>query len=228
MLNDIVSVLIVYKVLGALNNLIQHHVDLAVFAILQNSLNHPTSVGVGGQRHNVAEKVVNNKLNRRPGRLLNALLDNMVAVLVTHALHDMTFKLLQERGLKLPLNHFDCLLHHPAPVHVERERKHPPPHGRGEGGPLVVCPPLHKLLDHVVSKEVSHQRECVWEERLKHLLLLGRRRDLELCLDEPRAVLVPAELVALSDNVAQLKLSHLASPKLLQQSRTLHVGTRSV
>lgn len=77
-------------------------------------------------------------------------------------------------------------------------------------------------LNDVVAEHVGHERVRGGQDLAKdHLLLLGRGA-LELLLNEPRAVLVHAELDEVSDDVAQLQMRLSIGAEVLEQAAARH------
>ena len=95
--------------------------SLALAAVLKDPLNHPATVRVGGEGEDLAMEGVDNKLNLLWGDLLDALLDNVVAVLVLNAAEDVAVELFDHGNLLREIDLLQGLLDHPAAVHLERE-----------------------------------------------------------------------------------------------------------
>lgn len=68
------------------------------------------------------------------------------------------------------------LLDHAAAVHLQTQRQHVRCKGVGQPFALLIASVLEKLLDHVVAKDICHERDCVRE----HLHCAPRRRSIGL------------------------------------------------
>lgn len=136
-------------------------------------------------------------------------LDDMVGVRRLDAINNLAVQLSDDGQLLVLLDPLQGLLDHlfisliipffpvgqthPAPIHLHRKVQHLPPHLLAQCPDLLRRPKVKELLDDIVAKHISHERESVGEDLGKHgapLVLVGV---LELGLDESRAVLVARE-----------------------------------
>ena len=191
--------------------------SLALAAVLKDPLNHPATVRVGGEGEHLPVEGINDKLNLLRGDPLDALLDDMIAILVLDAAEDVAVELFDHSDLMVKVDLLQGLLDDPAAVHLERELQNMASSFRGEHRLLVIVAVLEKLLDDVVPKNVGHQLEGGGEDLVKHHLLLDILGRFELLLDEPRAVLVTAELDNVTNNIWQLVFPDLVVAELLQE-----------
>ena len=104
MLDHIVAVLVLDESLDVSVELLQDGRGLVPGAVLQDPLDDPAAVGVGGEVVDLPSEGVNDELE--PGGLhrLDALLDHVVAVLVLHALQNVPVQFLPGRKEGLRLN----------------------------------------------------------------------------------------------------------------------------
>ncbi len=72
---------------------------------------------------------------------------------------------------------------------------------------------LEELLDDVVAEHVGHQRVGAGQDLLEDQLLLGRRRPLQLLLDEPRPVLILRKFNDVVSQVGQLDVGVSVVPR---------------
>mmetsp|Transcript_27421 Transcript_27421/g.52220 ORF Transcript_27421/g.52220 Transcript_27421/m.52220 type:complete len:394 (-) Transcript_27421:377-1558(-) len=217
-LNDVVPVLVLRQLARCPEDL-GHDAALLLgqSAVLQHALNHAAPVGVRGQLQHVAEKRRHHKCQVLRSHSLDALLDDVVAVLVAHAPLHVPVQLLNELQLLGLLYHLQRLLHYAAAVHLQTQRQHVALELLREHPPLRGGAMLEKLLDHVVAKHVRHQRQRARENLNKHQrrLFLGRR--LQTLLDEARAVLVHGELHHVPHDVWELEPPRLVGLEVVQQ-----------
>mmetsp|Transcript_14632 Transcript_14632/g.17552 ORF Transcript_14632/g.17552 Transcript_14632/m.17552 type:complete len:91 (+) Transcript_14632:93-365(+) len=89
--------------------------------MLQQPLDHPAAVGVHSELNVLVSERFDDKLYAGRRDLLNALLYDVIAVLVPHALHHVALKLPHQRNLLVEAQNVDRLLDDPAPVHLQGE-----------------------------------------------------------------------------------------------------------
>lgn len=212
MLDDIVAVLVLHKVVDVQHQLLQDGPRLRVRTVLQNALDDAAAVCVRRQREHLSRKRIQDELDELAGHLLDALLDDVVAVLVLHARHNVSVQLLDQQRLLVAVNHLQrlrkCqtnndtagrtggthLLDDAASVHLHGERHDVANKLLRKTALLLRAAVLKELLDDIVAKDVGHQRERLGQDLVKDHLLVGIQGNLQLLLDEARAVLVHAEL----------------------------------
>jgi hypothetical protein len=93
------------------------------------------------------------------------------------------------------------LLNYPARVHLRGEFGDLAFHLCGQDFLLDLIAMFEELLYDVVAEHVLHQLQGVGLDLTENLILLIAVRCLQLFLDEPRAVLIPAELHDMVVNV---------------------------
>ena len=72
-------------------------------------LYHATPIRMGRKSNNLAKESGDNKLNMIFWDTFNALLDNMVSILITYTAHDMPIKLFNHFNLLVHVNYFNSL-----------------------------------------------------------------------------------------------------------------------
>jgi len=76
-----------------------HPSPLLILAILKDALNHTAAKRVAAQCYDTCEEAVQKMHNARRRYALDDLLDDVVAVLVTHTAHDLPIKLAHNLAL---------------------------------------------------------------------------------------------------------------------------------
>lgn len=99
MLDDVVSKLVGDEVGSASMKLSQNGFTVHLFAVLQHSLDDTAAIGVCSEAVNLAPEGVDDELDILRGHTLDSLLNDMVAILVSHALEDVVLQLLDHGGL---------------------------------------------------------------------------------------------------------------------------------
>lgn len=91
---------------------------------------------------------------------------------------------------------------------------------------LSLVAMLEQFLDNIVAEDIGHQLEAVWLDLAENLLLFIAVRSLELLLDEPRAMLVTAELNDMVVDILQLValVAFAVCPELFKQRATNNLG----
>ena len=135
---------------------------------------------------------------------LNGLLDDVVAVLILDAFHDMVLKLTHQRGLLLNQDVLQRFLHDSAAVHLQAQIQDLAAHLAREQLFVFLVAVIEELLDNVVSENVSHQWDGIGLNLTEDSLLFIRVGGLQFRLDESRAVLITGELGDVVENVAEL------------------------
>lgn len=78
-------------------------------AVLQDPLNDPTSVRMGGEKVNVASECIDDELNLSCGNTFDGLLHHMVAILITNAFQDVRVEFFDKLSLLISENIFQSL-----------------------------------------------------------------------------------------------------------------------
>lgn len=216
MLDNIVSILVLHKRDGAAQQLLEDGSGLLLVAVFQNPLDNSASVWVSCEGVHLSGEGIHDELDEMRWYFLDALLDDVVAVLVLDALHYIALEFLDELSLLVYLNNLKCLLDHSASVHLHREVEDMASELVGENATLLRCTVLEELLNYIVSKHIDHQYKCRWQDLVENKLLLCDLSDLQFLLDKSGSMLVTAELDDVSHDVLQLKLLVLIVAELLQ------------
>ena len=98
-LHDVVAVLVLYESLDVSVQLLQDWRGLVARAVLQDPLDDPAAVGVGGQVVHLASEGVNDELESAGLYSLDTLLDHVVTILVFDTLQHVPVKFL--RGVRI-------------------------------------------------------------------------------------------------------------------------------
>lgn len=162
---------------------------------------------------------VDDELQLERVHALDALLHDVVAVLVLDALQHVAVELAHDLLLLLRRDGLERLLDHATAVHLERERQDVAADLLRERRLLLRRAELEELLDDVVAEHVRHEGVRADDDLVEHHLLLGRRGALQLLLDEARAVLVLRELDDVIGYVAQLQVRVAVVAEILEQTR---------
>ena len=109
-LRDIVTVLIVDEGLGASMKLLQYRGSCGLLTMLKHTLNDAATIWVGCVFTNFTLKCIDDELDVLRGHSFDRLLHHMVAVLVFHAFHNIMLELLDQGGLLIRQDMFQCLL----------------------------------------------------------------------------------------------------------------------
>jgi len=197
--------------------------------VYRTRLNHSAAVRVGGQRQHVAVERLDDELNLRRRHALDALLHDVVAVLVADAPRDVALELGDERALRVLVDHFERLLNHATSVHLQRQRQDVALELARDGVDLLRGAVREELLHDVVPEHVRHERVRGGEDLVEHELRVLRSRRLELLLNEPRAVLVAGKLHDVLREVAELEPPRFVVLELLEQrAHLLHRASTAV
>jgi hypothetical protein len=95
----------------------------------------------------------------------------------------------------------DYLLDNSAAIHLCREIHHMSFHERCQCRLLHLASVFDQLLYHVVAKDISHERNCVFLDFLQNTLFFVAIGRLQLCLNKARAVLIATEFDDMALNV---------------------------
>jgi hypothetical protein len=126
----------------------------------------------------------------------------VVAVRILDATNDVRLKLLDERRLLVLRQTLERLLHDAAAVHLQAQGQNVALERVADQRALARRAVLEQLLHDVVAEHVLRQLERVrGHELAEHGLALLGARPLQLLLDEPRAMLVAAELGHVPDDI---------------------------
>lgn len=121
MLNDIVTELVLSEIANLDENLLHDRPHLLICTPLQDSLDHSATVSLDAHVEYIFRDGVYNKLDIAGRHLLNALLDNVVAVLVEDAVHNVLFELSHQDLLLRQSYVLQGFLDHATPVHRFRQ-----------------------------------------------------------------------------------------------------------
>ena len=88
----------------------------------------------------------------------DALLNDVIGVLIPDASKDVSVELGDERRLPLRVDHLQRLLHDAAPVHLQRHRHDVTLERRRERRARLVAPALEHFLNDVIAEDVRHER----------------------------------------------------------------------
>jgi hypothetical protein len=117
MLYDIVPKLVISQIIDVHHDLIQYRSRLFISAVLQYPLNNSTSICMDAQAIDIVSDGNNDEVKCLRRHLLNALLDNVVAVLVVDAVKNSIFQFTHQQLLLRERDDFECFLDYSAPVH---------------------------------------------------------------------------------------------------------------
>lgn len=106
---NVVAVLILDEVVGADVEFGEDACLGFLVAVLQHSLDYPTSIWMCRQRVNLSVEGIDNELDMLSWNPLDSLLDNVVSVLVLDAGEDMSIKLFNELSLLVHKDMFERL-----------------------------------------------------------------------------------------------------------------------
>lgn len=124
MLNNIVSELVIRQVVEVLEDRLQDRLGLLVLAVLQDALDHTAAVGVHAELAyslSLFSDSADNEVDSLIGKLLDALLDHMVPVLVIDAVQHGVLKLLNKQLLLIEGDELQSLLHDATAIHGLRQ-----------------------------------------------------------------------------------------------------------
>src|SRR4051812_21055655 len=82
---------------------------LLLIAIFQDALDYTTTIWVCSQVIHLAIERLHNELNQLRRYFLDALLDNMISVLILNTFHDIAIQFLDHFGLLLNVDYFKRL-----------------------------------------------------------------------------------------------------------------------
>jgi len=153
---------------------------------------------VFGHSSSLTSKRIDNEADPVGRKAFNAFLDDMVAMLIFNAFDDVTLQLANQKHLLFDGNRIQCLLHDPAPIHLERKLQDLSHQLLREDTPLLGVSILKELLYHVVSENIGRQLRHLLKHLLKGNLLLLVARNLELLLYQPGAILILGYLADMS------------------------------
>mmetsp|Transcript_21722 Transcript_21722/g.47599 ORF Transcript_21722/g.47599 Transcript_21722/m.47599 type:complete len:265 (-) Transcript_21722:558-1352(-) len=194
MLHHIVSILIRGQLHTTLKDLIQQRRDLHRSAVFDESLDHTAAVAMLGHARCLTKEGIHDETNAIRRKSLNALLNDMVPMLVFNALQDMALQLTDQQYLLLDGNGIQRLLNHSAPVHLEGKFQDLSHQLLRQDAALIRIAILEKLLDDIVAKDVRGQLVHLLENLFEGLLFLFFGGHLQLLLDQPGAILILRDL----------------------------------
>ena len=182
-LDDVVPVLICGQLEGVWDDFFHQWFQLLVAQMFQHPLQDPAAVLMHRKRKAPASEGIEHESEFFFLQVLDAFLDDVVSVLVFDQSQNVSSDFFNEEFLQFLAAAFQCLLHYPAPIHLQRQTHYP----------LVLSrPELQQLLDYIVPKHVIRYRQSVWQHLFEHQLLLLQIGALEALLNQSRPVLVLA------------------------------------
>lgn len=209
MLDHVVTKLVRNKRGGTDVQFTKDRFTVIFLAMFKHPLDHTAAVGMCRKSVDLALERVDDKLDILRRNPLDSFLDNVVTVLISHALENMVLKFFDHRSLLVRKDVFQglqsqyvvmtkasketYLLDYSAPVHLCRQRKHMPLHLVRQDLFLGLVTMFEQLLNDIVSKHVRHQLKAVRLDLTEHLFLFIAVGCFQFLLDETRSVLVTAE-----------------------------------
>ena len=193
-----------------LDDLSNDGLDLLERAVFQHALDDSAPERVLRKHRSVAIKGVDDELDVLPIHSspierarsvtnslarsnLDALLHDVVAVGVQHAMHHMALQLLHQRQLFIHASDFKRFLDHTTAVDLKGQRHQVGLDQVDETPLLVDRAVIQQFLDDVVPEHIDHQLQSIGQNLLEHYFLRLVISNLDLVLDEPRAILIPGE-----------------------------------
>mmetsp|Transcript_13139 Transcript_13139/g.37290 ORF Transcript_13139/g.37290 Transcript_13139/m.37290 type:complete len:384 (-) Transcript_13139:945-2096(-) len=194
--------------------------------MLQDPLNHTATIRVRCQGADFSGKVFHNKMYELRRDAFDALLDDVVAILVLDTLHHITHELRYNRALLLHIDDLKSLLDHTATVDLQGEVQNVASQRLAKQFDLAVRAVLKELLDDVVTEHVHHEAERMGMDLAKDQITLLRGGFFQLLLDEAGAVLVATKLNYAPLDVLQAELTVLVVAELLEEGTAvgIHCG----
>lgn len=122
MLNDVIAVLILNELVGGGVKLLQDALRLLGSAVLENTLDDAATVGMRAQCEHLAGERAYDELQRSRLDAFDALLNDVIPVLILDALQDMPVQFAHDLLLLLRADRLQCLLYDSAAVHLKRQR----------------------------------------------------------------------------------------------------------
>lgn len=156
MLNNVVSVLILNKLLRVRVQFRQNWRGLLSSAMLQNALNNSASIGMCAERINLTSKSVYNELQSDRLYAFDAFLHDMISILILDAFQYMSIQLSHNFLLLSTRDALQSFLDHSATIHLQGERQNVALHLAGQSGSLLLGAVLEELLNHVIAEHIGH------------------------------------------------------------------------
>ena len=114
-------------------------------------------------------KAVDYEVDMLAGHLLNALLNDVVAILVLDAGCHIFSQLIHNGHLFVESDDLKCFLNNTASIHVERQFLHFALDLLAKKVLLFITwSKLEHLLNNIVSKDISHELLTVWEHLFEY------------------------------------------------------------
>lgn len=151
---------------------------------------------------------------------LDALLNNVVPVLVFDTLQHVPVQLSHYLLLLLGGYWLERLLYHPTSVHLQRERQDVAPDLLRQSRLLFRRAELKELLNDIVAKNVRHEGVRGREDLIENHLFFGSSCSFQFLLDESGAVLVLGEFDDVVRQVSKLEVGETVVSEVLEQSWT--------
>ena len=123
-LDNVVAVLILYELVGGRVELLKYALRLLGRAMFENALDDSAAVRMGAQRVHLAGKGADDKLKGTWLHALDALLYDMITILVFHALENVAIEFTHDLLLLLRSDRLQRFLNDSAAIHLQRERQY--------------------------------------------------------------------------------------------------------
>mmetsp|Transcript_24169 Transcript_24169/g.52594 ORF Transcript_24169/g.52594 Transcript_24169/m.52594 type:complete len:300 (-) Transcript_24169:770-1669(-) len=183
-LNHVVAIQVCSQEIDARSKTVQQVLELLGGTVLQKTLDDTTSIHMAGHSHRVGLDSQNDEIYRIWWHLLDASLDDMVAMHAVDAGHDIFLQLLRHVLLGLAGNAFNGLLYYPTSIDVVGQVQDFRPHFVHELLTLIDSANLEKFLDDEVRIHVACQFCCFVLYQHKGLFSLITRRLAQRTLHE--------------------------------------------
>lgn len=215
------TVLILNEILQFVVKNVQDRSRLRFFAILEYTLDYSATVRMCREREDLLGDIAYDELDAFTRATFDALLNDVIAILILDAFDNVAFELARDLHLILGRETLDGFLNHTAAVHLQGERENIASDALGKVALVLRCAELEEFLarnkknegeewksllepylNDVVAEDVGHQLRRIGKNLFEDHVLLGVRGAFELLLNESRAVLIHGELGEVSDDVA--------------------------
>lgn len=118
-LDNVITILILNELISSSVQLLKDTLSLFRGAMLENTLDHSTSVGVGAQGVDLPCECADHKLQSPRFDALDALLHHVVPVLIFDALQNVSVQFSDDLLLLFWPDRFESLLNHSTAVHLQ-------------------------------------------------------------------------------------------------------------
>lgn len=120
----------------------------------------------------------------------NALLHDMIAVLIFDTLQNMSIQFPYYFLLLFRRNRLQSLLYHPATIHLKSKGKHMSSNLLGQSCLLLWSAELEEFLYNIVSEDIRHEIVCSRQDFIENHLFFCCCGPFQFLLDESGAVLI--------------------------------------